>query len=198
MEMSSRRDRYLHIPYQNKIFYKCYIGIRHPTILIPSQHYAPIRPFRCCNQRLSPQIARGSVGSWLPQMEIEYCISEQELVFFSQNTELRITDSSSNIWYKFSTVIHRHYPLLSPTRSNYHSIRSFSLSQDSWSLKWLNLWWPHFFLELALIQSYHIRSGLKIWSKKIKTAFFGHPLPDDSNSHFRKSKIFVKWLSDSH
>ena len=118
--------------------------------------------------------------------------------FFTQNTELRITDSSSNIWYKFSTVIHRHYPLLSPTRSNYHSIRSFSLSQDSWSLKWLNLWWPHFFLELALIQSYHIRSGLKIWSKKIKTAFFGHPLPDDSNSHFRKSKIFVKWLSDSH
>lgn len=96
MEMSSQCDRYLHIPYQNKIFYKCYIGIRHPTILIPSQHYAPIRPFRCCNQRLSPQIARGSVGSWLPQMEIEYCISGQELVF-SQNTELRITDSSSNI-----------------------------------------------------------------------------------------------------
>ena len=84
MEMSSRRDRYLHIPYQNKIFSKCYIGIRHPTILIPSQHYAPIRPFRCCNQRLSPQIARGSVGSWLPQMEIEYCISGQELVFFTK------------------------------------------------------------------------------------------------------------------
>ena len=52
-------------------------------------------------------------------------------------------------------------------------------------LETIESWWPHFFIELALIRVISYKTFLKFWSKKIKTAFFPCPLPDDTNFHLQ-------------
>lgn len=72
------------------------------------------------------------------------------------------------------------------------------LASDSWSLKRLNLWWPHFFIKLTSIQVISQRSILKFDQKRSKqnhSCLIRFQMTVIvSLEMVVKWKIFVKWL----
>ena len=124
MEMSSQCDRYLHIPYQNKIF-----------------QISSVSPY-CGNHII--------VWNYLDLISKEIDFRNLQSMFNiygSKNWKCNL------LKVKGSASIMKGYNFLK-IHPNYHSFCThFNHIRLIWSLEWLNLrQWPHFFIKLALIQ----------------------------------------------
>ena len=103
-------------------------------------------------------------------------------------------------WGIFSELQkHQFTPLYQNSNKNEDELSFYShLALDSWSLKWLNLWWPHFFIKLTSIQVISQRSILKFDQKRSKqnhSCLIRFQMTVIvSLEMVVKCKIFVKWL----